>query len=483
MTTPALDQHHRGTRHVLVIGAGGAGLAAALEARQAGAEVTLVDGAEKIGGATVMSGGVVFAAGTDAQAEAGIHDTPDELYAYYMGLAHYRLEPCLIRTLAEKSVEVVKWLQGYGVKFEPQRLYVAGIETQARGHLPTGDTGGLGPAGGAVVTAALLREVELAGVHVSVRTRVMSLERPSNTGCFVARAQNGETFTADAVVLATGGFGGNTEMLARFYPDATKHGDWHWYMGPPCNVGDGITLGLSLGGVVINQNSGLLMSTPNFQRAVDGYLPPWIVLINQDGKRFINEMAPYCVLGHVISAQKGSRCYAVFDSASLAEAKGDPKFTDPYGLGVGLVTNWTTDILEGKIQGGQITQAASLEELGSVLEIPVDNIKHTIELWNGQVSHNKDTIFEKPALNLRTIQQGPFFAVDFRPAIVGITFTGMQIDQEARLLDAAGRPVPGVYAAGELVGGLEDRIYPAGGSSIASALVYGRIAGANAARC
>lgn len=478
--TAASDHEPKGPRHVIVIGAGGAGLAAALEARQAGAEVTLIDGAEKIGGATVMSGGVIFAAGTDVQVEAGIQDNPDELYAYYMGLSHYRLEPRLIRTLAEKSVEVVKWIQGLGVTFDPKRLYIAGIETRPRGHLPTGDTGGLGPAGGAVITATLLKEVEKAGVKVLVGNRIVSLQKSSTR--FHAQAENGEPYIGDAVVLATGGFGGSPEMLAKFYPDATKHGDWHWYMGPPSNIGDGINLGLSLGGVVINQNAGLLMDTPNFQRAVDGYLPPWVVLINEDGKRFINEMAPYCVLGDVIAAQKGSHCYAIFDSASLAEARGNPMFTDPYGLGVGLVTNWTTEILDERIKSGQVTQAASLQDLGRLLQIPTEHLEHSVELWNRQVRQGRDSVFQKPSLNMRQIQEAPFFAVDFRPAIIGITFTGLQIDEEARLLDDAGRSIPGLYAAGELVGGLEDRLYPAGGSSIASALVYGRIAGVNAAQ-
>jgi len=467
-------------RRVLVIGGGGAGLSAALEARKAGAEVMLVDTAQQVGGATALSGGIVYAADTDVQKQAGVSDTKEELFAYYMTISHYRLEPRLIRTLVEGSQEVVGWLKGYGVTFDPKGLYIAGLETRPRGHKPTGETGGLGPAGGAVIVNALLKAAKAAGVTIRENTRIVALSQ--TTSGIDARTEGGESISAGAVVLATGGFGASPEMLARFYPDATKHGEWHWYMGPPDNKGDGITMGLSLGGVVVNQNAGCLVETPNFQKVIDAFTPPWLVFVNLQGKRFINEMASYCVLGSAIASQPGSRCYAIFDNAALSIATEDPKFTDPYGLGVALASNWTSDILQKQIRDRRIIQAASLEDLASALKVPVENLKQTVQLWNDDVSQGQDSTFEKPPIMMLPISQPPYFAVDMRPAIIGMTFTGLQIDQNAKLLDGTGKPIPNVYAAGELAAGVEDRIYPAGGTSVATALVFGRIAGINAAK-
>src|ERR1700709_751190 len=130
---------------VLVIGAGGAGLSAALAAATNGAQVTVLDAADQVGGATARAGGVVYAAGTRVQQAAGVTDDIDELYAYYMTISHYQLEPRLVRTAVQGSAEVIEWLTDLGVEWDPARLYTAGLETRPRGHMPSGDTAGLGP--------------------------------------------------------------------------------------------------------------------------------------------------------------------------------------------------------------------------------------------------------------------------------------------------------------------------------------------------
>jgi flavocytochrome c len=465
---------------VVVIGAGGAGMSAALEASRAGAGVVLLDTADRVGGATARAGGVVYAADTEVQKAAEIVDTVEDAYAYLMALSHYLLEPRLIRTCIEGSRELIGWLETLGVVFSPQRLYIAGIDTVPRGHMPAGDTGGLGPAGGAVIANALLGALTDAGVAIRTKTRVTGLSHAQGRLAGVI-IESGEEIAADAVVLATGGFGAGEEMLRRFYPDACVHGDWHWYIGPPENRGDGLAMGLDAGGVVVNENAGVLIETPNFSKVVDAFTPPWLVFVNQHGQRFVNEMASYCVLGSVISAQPGSRCWALFDAEALAVATEDPAFIDPYGLGVDMESNWTTDILRAQIASGRVAAADTLAELAERSGISADGLATTVEQWNTDVETGADHGFEKPPTMLLAIATPPFHAVELRPAMIGMTFAGLRIDDRARVLDAAGRPIEGLYAAGEIAGGLEGSIYPAGGTSIGNALVFGRIAGNEAA--
>jgi flavocytochrome c len=469
-------------RNVLVIGAGGAGLSAAIAAAAGGARVTVVDAADNVGGATARAGGVVYAAGTRVQQAAGVTDDIDELYAYYMTISHYQLEPRLVRTAVQGSAEVIEWLTDLGVEWDPARLYIAGLETRPRGHMPSGDTAGLGPAGGAVIVAALLRAVAKTGVTIRTGTRATELINDEAGGVTGARTENGDQFHADAVIVATGGFGNSPQMRAKYYPDATIHGDWHWYIGPPENIGDGLAMGLSAGGTVVNENAGVLLETPNFSHVVDAFTPPWLVFVNSRGQRFINEMASYSVLGDVIARQPGSRCYAIFDEGALDSATEDPAFTDPYGLGVDMESNWTADVLRAQTAAGLVHTAPTVESLAKSIGVPPDGLITTIEHWNADVSSGRDGVFDKPPTMLLPIVSPPYYAVELRPAIVGMTFAGLRIDERARVLDTAGRPIAGLYAAGEVTGGLMGQIYPAGGTSIGNALVFGRIAGAEAAR-
>lgn len=464
---------------VLVIGSGGAGLSAALEAVRYGADVTVLEAGEQVGGATARAGGVVYAAGTDVQRAAGVEDDVDELVAYYMTLTHHQLEPRLLRTSAEGTRDAITWLEELGITWDPERLYIAGLETRPRGHLPTGDTGGLGPAGGAVIVNALLTAAKASGVAIRTGTRAASLVRAASGQVAGVVTTTGERFEADAVVLATGGFGANAEMIARYWPDAAQHADWQWYLGPDTNVGDGITMVLDAGGVVIDVNQGVLMETPNFGRINEGFVPPWLVFVNADGRRFINELDTYCVLGYSINRQPGAHCFAVFDEAALIDAeKEEPGATiDPYGLGIDLHSNWTGSTLRAQISAGKVKRGATLAELAAATGIYADGLEATVAQWNLDVERGQDLSFEKPPKQLLPIATAPFYAAEIRPAIVGMTFTGLRSDHESRVLDRAGRAIPGLFAAGEITGGLQGQVYAGGGTSIGNAVAFGRIAG------
>jgi fumarate reductase flavoprotein subunit len=468
-------------RTVIVVGAGGAGLAAALEASRAGASVTVLEAGEKAGGATARAGGVIYAADTAVQKAAGIEDSVAELINYYQTVSHHRLEPRMLRTSAEGTRGLIDWLGQLGITWDPSRLYVAGLEFRPRGHLPTGDRMGFGPAGGAMIIAALWTAVQAAGVPVRTGVRVASLETAADGAVTGVVTEDGERLAADSVVLATGGFGAGREMLAELWPEATEQGDWHWYLGPDTNVGDGIAMAREVGGVVVNPGAGTLLETPNFGRLNDAFTPPWLIYVNRDGQRFIDETDTYCVMGHVIGKQPDGRCWAVFDEASLV-SMADDDHVDPYGLGIDLESNWAVPMLRRQIEAGKVRSGQSLAELAAGIGVSAEGLQATAEFYNADVAAGRDTVFEKKSEHLRPVATAPFYAVELRPAIIGMTFTGLRVDNHTRVLDRAGRPIGRLYAAGEVTGGLDQDVYAGGGTSIGNALVFGRIAGANAAR-
>ena len=191
---------------VVVVGGGGAGLAAALAARGSGASVLILEAGERAGGSSAMSGGVVYAAGTSVQRAAGISDSADAMYEYYMTLNQWNLEPYLVRRLADESAEVVEWLIELGVEFRPERLYCAGVESVPRGHMTEG--------AGFALFQRLEQTAAAQGVEMVLRTRVTGLVRDDERRVIGARAGDTQV-RAGAVVMACGGIGGNARIVAR----------------------------------------------------------------------------------------------------------------------------------------------------------------------------------------------------------------------------------------------------------------------------
>jgi fumarate reductase flavoprotein subunit len=448
---------------VIVIGAGGAGLAAAATAAQFGARVLVIEAGDRAGGSTALSGGVFYAAGTAVQRARGIEgDTPDAMFQYYMTLNQYKLDASLVRRLCDDAPDAFAWLVELGVEFPPQNLYVAGVDKVARGHRAAGM--------GLEIATALEGACNRRGVDVVLRTRVRQLCVADDR--VVGVRVDGDELHASAVVIATGGFGNNAELLARHYPDAAKHGDLAWYIGSPLSRGDGIEMGEAVGADLAGFNRGLLLVTPGFARDLEVYLPGWLIYVNRDGRRFIDETIEYSVLAAVLKEQVGGDCFAIFDEASRAAARSSPVRPAP---------NWTADRLAQLVEAGKIVSAETLRALADAVGVRAATLETTIESYNASCDAGADRSCFKPSDALRPVRTPPFYAVRICPAIVCWTGTGLRIDAEARVLDTADRPIPGLYAAGETSGGMFGECYAAGGASIANAIVFGRIAGRNAA--
>ncbi|WP_232495263.1 FAD-dependent oxidoreductase [Novosphingobium kaempferiae] len=448
---------------VIVIGTGAAGLSAAALAAENGASVLMVEAADRTGGSSALSGGVFYAAGTSLQREAGLaDDTAEAMYHYYMTLNQYKLEPALVRRLCEQSAVAFEWLREIGVGFTTDNLYASGVDKVRRGHRATGD--------GAGIVEGLEGFLSGRSVETALETRVESLLVEQGRVCGIV--VDGQPVRSAATVIATGGFGANPEMLARHYPDAARYGDLHWYIGAPTCRGDGIALAAQVEGQLSQANRGLLLITPGFARDLESYLPGWLMMVNREGRRFIDETIEYSVLAAVLDEQPGKDCYAIFDETSRLASKTTQYRPAP---------SWAADRLLEHVEAGTLVSAPTLEELADKLGLPTTRLAATAERYNALVQAGEDADYFKPSAMLRSVSQGPFYAAHIRPGIICWTGTGIRIDTEARVLGADDRPVPGLYAAGETTGGMFGQCYAAGGASIGNAVVFGRIAGRNAA--
>ena len=276
--------------------------------------------------------------------------------------------------------------------------------------------------------------------------------------------------TCGAVILATGGFGANPEMIEKYYPQAAATGDWRWYIGTEGAQGDGITLGESVGAVVDGHDRGLLLVTPGFSRDLEVLLPPWLILVNQQGRRFTNESAPYTVLGGLIQHEGGS-AFAVFDETARSSAKPSP-ISQAY---------WVEEVLQQKADEGRIFRADTLQALAEEMNVNGQGLIGTVERYNADVAAGADTAFFKQG-KLTPIADPPFYGVEVRPAIVCWTGTGIRINADTSVLNESEREIPGLFAAGETIGNLHGDRYIGGGGSFGPCIVFGKLAGENAAR-
>lgn len=458
---------------VIVVGGGGAGMCAAIEAHDAGASVALLDADTRLGGSTGLSGGVFYAAGTSVQRARGIgDDTADAMFEYYMTINQYRVEAALARTLCDHAALALEWLVEIGVEFPADDLYSSGVESVPRGHAAAGN--------GAAIAAVLEQQVRRRGIDVALGSRVAGLARDPHGGRVHGIEVGGEIVNAASVVLCTGGFGANPYLLHQHYPSAAQQGDWAWYIGSSHCQGDGLILGQAAGADVIGHDRGLLLTTPNFRKVLEVFVPGWLVYVNRQGRRFVDETAEYAVMSGVIQAQTGGSCFAIFDEAARADARPHPKYADAFAAGV-IPMNWVADELAAQVQQGKVVAADTLEALAIRCGIRPGALAATVAGYNDDADAGVDRAFFKAGSEMKPILKPPFYAVEIKPAIVCLTSAGLRIDARTRVLDQNDRPIDGLFAAGETTGGVLGERYIGGGNSIANAVVFGRIAGCAAA--
>jgi fumarate reductase flavoprotein subunit len=286
------------------------------------------------------------------------------------------------------------------------------------------------------------------------------------------RARN-EELTARSVVIATGGFGSNPELVKLHYPDAGRAGEGVWSPAPGSCLGDGLKIAEAVGAGATGTNHGELLLSTGFSHDLEPFVPGWLVYVTDRGHRFVNELAPHTVITP-LALTHGDLCWAVLDEAARRSATGaeDARF----GAG-----SWTADTLAAETRRGRVHSAPTIPELARQAGINPVGLAATIAQYNADCAAGLDSRFFKDPSALKPVASPPFYAVRLRPMVVAVTGYGLTIDPDARVLRGVdGIPVPGLYAAGEVCGSLVGAQYVGGGNAFGGAVVFGRIAGQTA---
>lgn len=460
---------------ILVIGSGAAGLCAALAAHEAGARAILVAEAENVvGGSSRLSGGVVMGSRSRLQRAAGINDHPDDLMHDYLQLNQWDVHHGAVATFTRRCGETVDWLADLGVPFF-DRLIFGGDERLPRSHCVDG--------GGQAVINVLHARCRGLGIDVALRRRVDRLLVAD--GRVVGAEVAGDRITAGAVVVATGGFGANPQLLARYFPSAWHEG-YTWYIGSDGARGDALAFAEQVGARVVGHGRGLRTLTPGFGRLNEAFLPGWAVLLDPEGRRFADETAPYGILDGLVGAH-GNAGFVLFDDAALRPpAELADRYRDSYkqvwpNHPPFRSRNYNADIVDEMAGRRKIAVAASLEGLAGLIGVDPAVLTGEIARYNEHVAAGADGDFGKPGKFLLPVATAPFYAAAVRPATVNLTGCGLRIDGRARVLDVRGAVLPGLYAGGECAGGVLGTRYLGSGNGMASALTMGRVAGESAA--
>jgi fumarate reductase flavoprotein subunit len=458
---------------VVVVGSGAAGLTAALTARAAGARVAIAESESVVGGATRLSAGWVMAADTELQRQAGLRDSAEDLYHEYMFINQFGLQPALVRRLAEGGADAISWLLEQGARFDPD-IKKGGPELVPRTHAPEGYGQGL--------VDLLVHHCRQQDIDIALGQRVDRLLTRGDA--VVGVAAGDDELGAGAVVLAAGGFGANRALVDEHLPSLGRLGDWLFYIGPESCRGDALELAGSVGAAMIGRDHFISLPVPRPDgRDFDSYLPAWMLVVGPDGRRLCDETSPYGITcGLLIEA--GGRVFGLFDEQILAD-NGTPELPTfkPHPSGaLRPVAFWTSDTVRRSIDAGSIVRADTLGELFSILDLPTVSTSGAVRRYNESASLGQDRDFGKDARFVRPIQQPPFYGVELRPAAIGATSYGVQIDAFAQVLDESQTPIVGLFAAGECTGGTLGSRYLSSGNSLGNCFVFGRVAGRSAAR-
>jgi len=448
----AIASGWRDETDVVVIGSGGAGLSAAVAARDDGARVIVLEKEPVPGGNTKLAAGGMNAAETKSQQKLGIVDHRQSMIDDTMKGGHNINDPALVAVLANQSAASIEWLTSLGADMtDVGRMGGASVD---RSHRPSGGAGV-----GAHVAQVLWDGAVSRGAQIRFNSRVVRLLQNDSggvAGVLVQGAHTGYyTIKATAVVLATGGFARNNPLVASL--DQNLEGFEN--TNQPGATGDGLEVARLAGAAT--RDLEYIQAHPTYS-PVGGVLVTEAVrgngaiLVNRSGLRFVNEITTRDKAAAAILGQDGGRAYLVFDDSvrrSLSK-------------------------IESFVHLQIVIEAPSIEALAEKIEVPPVALAQTLETYNGFVESGRDTDFERPDLP-RELVTGPFYAIEITPA-VHHTMGGVMIDTRTEVLGETGEPIPGLFAAGEATGGVHgsNRL---GGNAVSDIITFGRLAGAAAA--
>lgn len=484
---------------VVVVGAGGAGMTAAITAAAEGKSVVILESQSMVGGNSVRATGGMNAGKTVYQDEnefgesAGVEKTlktAAEKYAdnetitalaktvseqwaayqanptgYFDSVELMELDtmiggkgindPELVETLCANSADAIDWLDEHGITLHNVSSF--GGASVKRIHRPVNAEGKTVSVGSYMIP--LLEEnCEKAGVKMMLDTTATEILTDANGAAVGVKATgaSGETVTvnAKAVVLATGGFGANLDMVVKYKPELKGF----MTTNAPGIQGQGIEMAEAIGAATVDMDQIQIHPTVEANTAAlitEGLRGDGAILINEEGQRFIDEVGTRDVVSAAEIAQTGSYSWLVVDQA-MADA---------------------SSVIQGYIKKGYTVTGATYEELGKAMGVDAAAFAETMEKWNGYVEAKNDPDFGRTSF-ANPLNTAPYYAVKVT-AGVHHTMGGLKINANTEVLNEKGEVIPGLFAAGEVTGGVHgaNRL---GGNAVADFTVFGRIAGAAA---
>ncbi|WMJ78334.1 MULTISPECIES: flavocytochrome c [unclassified Sedimentibacter] len=436
---------------IVIVGAGGAGMTAAIEATNQGSNVIVVEKNAFIGGNTNYATGGMNAAGTKYQEEKGIEDSPELFYEDTMKGGHDLNDPELLKVFTEKSAETLDWLESLGADLS--EVGRSGGQSVDRLHkAPQGM-----PIGSHLMDVFQTQADNL-GIEIRLNTKAIEILTDDNGSATGIKVENndGNTYNinAKAVIIATGGFGANAQLVEKYNPELKGFGTTN----QPGATGDALAMAEKLDVALTDidqiQTHPTVVPVIN-EMITEGIRGDGAILVNHEGKRFIDELETRDVVSEAILSQEGATAFLVLDKQVYEKASTYEKYKNQ----------------------GLLKEAASIEELAQMMEVDASELKNTIESYNVYVTGKSDTEFGRTSLDVE-LTQSPYYYVEVAPAIHH-TMGGLKINTNTEVINNSGDIIPGLFAAGEVTGGIHggNRI---GGNAVSDITIFGRIAGASA---
>ena len=437
---------------VVIVGSGGAGLTTAITAHERGAKVIVLEKQPITGGNTMLASSGMNAAGTRFQQALKIDDSPALMAQDTLTGGKNQGDPALVNILASHSADSLEWLVNLGADLSDVGL-MAGSSV-ARTHRPRG-----GAAVGENIIRALRAKAAELGLDIRVNSKVVKIVEDAHgnvVGVQVLGKHRGlYAIQTKAVVVAAGGFSANPERVAHYRPE---------YAGmtssnQPGAVGDGLDLGVAIDAETVGMDQIQIhptLAAGSKTLIAEGLRGKGAVMVNHEGTRFINEMANRDVASAAVMKQTGKTAFLIFD--------------DWIRKGFSQT--------EGYFHLGLVKEGATIEELATQIGVPPATLAKTIAVYNQAYEAHSDPEWQRSPLP-RPISTPKYYAVEIAPG-VHYTMGGLKINVETQVIGKNGAPIPGLFAVGEVTGGVHgtNRL---GGNSVSETITFGRIAGANAA--
>jgi len=451
------------TADVIVIGAGGAGLTAAITAADNGASVIVLEKMPIQGGNTLISGGEYAAPGNWIQTEEGIEDNAEQFYNDILKGGDNENDPSLVRVLAENALAEANWLKDYiGMEFEDHMLFFGGHSVE-RSLVPKNATG-------YEMISKLTAKLDEKNVPLHKNTAATELIQNQEGKVTGVKAQYGNqtvTYNANkAVILATGGFGANLDMRVKYNETMNENILSTNTVG---SKGDGIELAERIGAQLTDMGYIQTYPTCDAQSGAllyvgDVRMEGRSILVNKEGRRFVEELERRDVISNAVIEQTGGVSYMFWDESAMSDS----------GLAITHEAEYN-----GLILRKQLIKADTIEEAAAFFDIDAAELKKTVENYNQYAKDGKDLEFNKRG-ELVPFGEGPYYIMVSKPA-VHHTMGGVKINTEAQVVDIDGNVIDGLFAAGEVTGDIHgtNRL---GSDAIADITVFGRIAGQNASK-